>query len=170
MSNSRKNNLTARQGRFVQEYLIDLNATQAAIRAGYSEKTAGQVGFENLKKPEIVKAIQKGVQKREDRIEIRQDYVLKGIVSVIERCMQAEPVKSRNGRPVLTENVDGEMVPAYTFNSAGALRGCELLGKHLGMFVQKHEVTGKDGGPIRTVSSVMERIWAANEAKKCEDV
>ncbi len=46
-------NLTAKQRRFVEGYLIDLNATQAAIRAGYSEKTAGQVGFENLKKPQI---------------------------------------------------------------------------------------------------------------------
>ena len=51
-------NLTPKQQRFVEEYLIDLNATQAAIRAGYSEKTAYSVGHENLKKPEIQKAIQ----------------------------------------------------------------------------------------------------------------
>lgn len=50
--------LTDKQQRFVDEYLIDLNATQAAIRAGYSEKTAYSVGHENLKKPEIQKAIQ----------------------------------------------------------------------------------------------------------------
>jgi len=51
-------NLTPKQQRFVEEYLIDLNATQAAIRAGYSEKTAYSVGHENLKKPEIQKAIE----------------------------------------------------------------------------------------------------------------
>ena len=49
--------LTPKQQRFVEEYLIDLNATQAAIRAGYSNKTAGQVGYENLRKPEIQQAV-----------------------------------------------------------------------------------------------------------------
>ncbi len=51
-------NLTPKQQRFVEEYLIDLNATQAAIRAGYSEKTANEIGAENLAKPSIAKAIQ----------------------------------------------------------------------------------------------------------------
>lgn len=50
--------LTDKQRRFVEEYLVDLNATQAAIRAGYSKKTAGQIGDENLRKPEIAKAVQ----------------------------------------------------------------------------------------------------------------
>lgn len=51
--------LTAKQQRFVEEYLVDLNATQAAVRAGYSKKTAGAIGGENLEKPEIQEAIQK---------------------------------------------------------------------------------------------------------------
>ena len=53
-------NLTPKQQRFVEEYLIDLNATQAAIRAGYSEKTAKSVGHENLTKPDLKKYIDKG--------------------------------------------------------------------------------------------------------------
>ena len=52
-------NLTPKQQRFVEEYLIDLNATQAAIRSGYSEKTARDIGCENLAKPNIAKAIKK---------------------------------------------------------------------------------------------------------------
>ncbi|ABF63533.1 PBSX phage terminase small subunit [Ruegeria sp. TM1040] len=68
--------LTAKQERFVAEYLIDLNATQAAIRAGYSAKTAYSVGHENLKKPEIAKAIQEANSKRSERTEITQDRVL----------------------------------------------------------------------------------------------
>jgi phage terminase small subunit len=68
--------LTAKQERFVAEYLIDLNATQAAIRAGYSAKTAYSVGHENLKKPEIAKAIQEANSKRSERSEIAQDRVL----------------------------------------------------------------------------------------------
>lgn len=55
--------LTDKQQRLVDEYLIDLNATQAAIRAGYSEKTAKEIGSENLTKPNIAKAIEEAIQK-----------------------------------------------------------------------------------------------------------
>ncbi|WP_259343218.1 terminase small subunit [Bordetella avium] len=50
--------LIAKQRRFMEEYLVDLNATQAAIRAGYSKKTARQIGEENLSQPDIAKAVQ----------------------------------------------------------------------------------------------------------------
>ena len=62
--------LTDKQQRFVAEYLVDQNATQAAIRAGYSKKTAGQVGFENLKKPEIAEAIAKRQAKVAKKVEV----------------------------------------------------------------------------------------------------
>lgn len=68
--------LTPKQQAFVQEYLCDLNATQAAIRAGYSVKTAKSVGAENLTKPDIDAAIQEALQKRAERTEISQDRVL----------------------------------------------------------------------------------------------
>lgn len=68
--------LTAKQKRFVEEYLIDLNATQAAIRAGYSKKTAGSIGEENLKKPEIASAIFSAQRSREQRTGITQDWAL----------------------------------------------------------------------------------------------
>ena len=68
--------LTAKQQRFVEEYLIDLNATQAAIRAGYSEKTAYSIGEENLRKPEISFEIQKAMDRRSKRTEITADRVL----------------------------------------------------------------------------------------------
>jgi hypothetical protein len=68
--------LTAKQQRFVDEYLIDLNATQAAIRAGYSEKTAYSIGNENLSKPEIAKAIEGAQTARAKRTEITADRVL----------------------------------------------------------------------------------------------
>ena len=74
--------LTARQARFVDEYLIDLNATQAAVRAGYSKKTAGQVGFENLKKPEIAAAVQEAQEARSERTEITQDQVLRELALI----------------------------------------------------------------------------------------
>lgn len=68
--------LTDKQKRFVEEYLVDLNATRAAIAAGYSEKTAHSIGHENLKKPDIDEAIQKAMAERSERTKITQDKVL----------------------------------------------------------------------------------------------
>jgi phage terminase small subunit len=142
--------LTPKQSRFVQEYLIDLNATQAAIRAGYSKKTAYSIGQENLNKPVIKAAIEAAQKAITERLGITQNWVLSTLKTVTERCMQSAPVIDRKGMPVLVENAEGDLVPAYVFNAAGATRGAELLGKHIGMFTDKLEVTGKDGGPIVT--------------------
>jgi phage terminase small subunit len=103
--------LTAKQECFVEEYLIDLNATQAAIRSGYSDKTAHAIGAENLSKPEISAAVSKAQAERSARTNVTQDYVLESIVSAMERCKQDD-----------------------TFNAAGVFKGAELLGKHLGLF------------------------------------
>ena len=69
--------LTPKQQRFVEEYLCDLNATQAAIRAGYSAKTAEVIGHENLRKPNIQSEIDKVLANRSARTEITADKVLK---------------------------------------------------------------------------------------------
>ena len=109
--------LTAKQQRFVEEYLIDLNATQAAIRAGYSEKTAYSIGQENLKKPEIA-----------DEIEKRQ-----------------EKIGEDNG--ITVEWLLGEMKDTYiqaksVGEFAAANKSLEMLGKHKGMFKEKIELSG----------------------------
>ena len=69
--------LTAKQKMFCREYLVDLNATQAAIRAGYSKKTAPIIGFENLHKPNIAEVIAERMAKREEKVEINAEYVLR---------------------------------------------------------------------------------------------
>ncbi|WP_421526760.1 terminase small subunit [Pseudomonas brenneri] len=74
--------LTAKQQAFVLEYLVDLNASQAAIRAGYSKKTAGQIGDENLKKPQIAQAIREAKNSRNERVQINADYVLNRLVEI----------------------------------------------------------------------------------------
>lgn len=74
--------LTTKQRRFVDEYLIDLNATQAAIRAGYSTKRADAIGYENLRKPDIAEAIASAMKAREQRIEVDADYVFKRLVEI----------------------------------------------------------------------------------------
>ena len=103
--------LTPKQECFVAEYLVDLNATQAAIRSGYSEKTAHAIGQENLRKPIIAAEVARAQAERSARTNVTQDYVLESIVSAMERCKQDD-----------------------TFNAAGVFKGAELLGKHLGLF------------------------------------
>lgn len=142
MAKDEEKTLSDKQQKFVDEYLIDLNATQAAIRAGYSEKTAQQIGSENLSKPVIAESIQKAFEDRSRRTEVTQDYVLTTIQDTIERCTQAEPVKHKNGEQAMTQTPDGEVAPAYTFNANGVLKGCELLGKHLKLFTEKIEHSG----------------------------
>lgn len=74
--------LTDKQQRFVEEYLVDLNATQAAIRAGYSSDTAAQVGYENLRKPEIADSIAEAKAERSKRVEVTADQVLRELVDI----------------------------------------------------------------------------------------
>lgn len=113
--------LTAKQDRFCQEYLIDLNATQSAIRAGYSEKTAGSIGGENLKKPEIQERIAELKAERCAETKIDAAWVLNQAVKVHERCMQAEQVTDREGATT------GE----YKFEHSGANKALEIIGKHV---------------------------------------
>lgn len=106
--------LTEKQKRFVAEYLVDLNATQAAIRAGYKPKTAGQIGAENLKKPEIQEAISKANRDRQKRTEITQDMVVAELGKVA-------------------------FAPAKDFSESelkysNKLKALEMLAKHLGLF------------------------------------
>lgn len=125
--------LSKKQQLFVREYLVDLNATQAAIRAGYSAKTAQEQSSRLLSNVIIQQAVQEKMNERSKRTEINADYVLNTIQETIERCKQAEPVY---------EMVDGDKVPTgeYKFEHAGVLRGCELLGKHLKLFTDKVEI------------------------------
>jgi len=122
--------LTPKQKTFVDEYLIDLNATQAAIRAGYSKRTAGQIGDENLKKPQITKAIQDSMTQRAKQAKVSAEMVLQGILGLIRRC-----------------EGDGE-----AFDATQVLRGYELLGKHLGLFGGKSE--GGSGMIVNVVTGV----------------
>lgn len=125
-----KEKLTPKQELFCKEYLVDLNATQAAIRSGYSEKTAKDIGCQNLAKLYIQERIQELMIERQKRTEITADYVLNNIKTIGERCMQVIPV---------TEKVDGQIVETgeYKFDSNGALKSQELLGKHLCLFTDK---------------------------------
>ena len=112
--------LTPKQQRFVDEYLIDLNATQAAIRAGYSPKTAEQQGFQLLKKTSVSDAIEQAQQERQKRTMVTQDDVIRGLLTEAEWQGEGSSHSAR--------------VSAWAH-----------LGKHLNMFTDKIDHTSSDG-------------------------
>lgn len=130
--------LTAKQQRFVDEYLVDLNGKQAAIRTGYSAKTAEVQASRLLSDAKVRAAVEAKQAARSKRTGVSQDWVLRKLVSNVRRAMQAEQVKDAKGVPT------GE----YTYQGAVANGALSLLGKHLGMFTDKVEHTGKDGAPL----------------------
>ena len=112
-------NLTQKQARFVEEYLLDLNAAAAARRAGYSEKNADSIAAQLLSKTKVFEAVQSAIAARSAKTEITAEYVLENLKRLSERCM-------------------GEK----EFAPSAAARALELLGKHLGLFSDRVEVSG----------------------------
>lgn len=147
-----------KQKRFVEEYLIDLNATQAAIRAGYSEKTAGSQAFDLLKKPEIQNAIQDAQKKLSERTQITQERVLQEYAKIaffdpkkifnadgtIKQISELDDdVAAVIGGIDVVVNQSDKDEPEYTkkiklIDKKGAL---DSIARHLGMFNDKTSVT-----------------------------
>lgn len=152
--------LTDKQRLFCHEYLKDLNGTQAAIRAGYSEESARQIATENLSKPSIEIFLQQLMAERVKRVEIDADYVLLGIKELTERCIQAVPVTEKDG------TVSGE----YKFEANAALKGYELLGKHLKLFTDKVDIQplGKDGLPTDPPKVITNMILSKLSSEELE--
>ena len=125
--------MTEKQKRFCDEYLIDLNATQAAIRAGYSEKSAKVIAAENLTKPNLKKYIDDRMAKKEKQLIADQDEVLKYLTSVLRGETQSEVV--------VVENIGDYMSQARNVQKAPdekeRLKAAELLGKRYGIFKDK---------------------------------
>lgn len=158
--------MTPKQESFVREYLVDLNATQAAIRAGYSIRTAESIGFENLRKPGIADAIAAAKEARARRVEITADRVLKELARIAffdpRRLLQSD------GRPIPLQELDDDTAAAVAgvdvleeYEGSGDER--VLIGhvkkykiadkntaltnamRHLGMLKEKIEVEGRVG-------------------------
>lgn len=144
MPKPRNGPLTVKQKRFIEEYLVDLNGAAAARRAGYNTKGSKQAALKLLMTPVVSDEIQRRMEELRKKCEIDAEYVLKNLREVSERCMQSRPVVNKKGEPVMTETPDGEIVPAYTFDSSGANRSLHLIGLHIGMFVERKEI-GKPG-------------------------
>ena len=125
--------LTAKQQRFCDEYLIDLNATQAAIRAGYSTKTARSIGAENLTKADIQAYIEKRMAEKEAELIADQDEVLKYLTSVLRG--------ESEGEEIVVEGIGEGYSEARTVKKGPSekekLKAAELLGKRYGLYTEK---------------------------------
>jgi len=164
--------LNHRQRRFVQEYLIDLNATQAAIRAGYSADTAYSIGWENLRKPEIEKAVQAAQAERFSRVELTGQMVIDELRKLGFANMQDYMASTPEGDPFLDFSMltrdqaaalqevtvedymegrgdDARKVKRVKFKLADKRAALVDLGKHLKVIVDRHEHSGPNGGPIQ---------------------
>lgn len=155
-----KRPLNDKQRAFAKEYLIDLNATQAAIRAGYSERTAGQIGYELLKKPEIQAEIEEGRKKAEERTEVTLDRVLKEYAAIAFSGMSRFVRIGADGTPRIdlsectpadlnllaeiqtdTINTGAEAPPIerVKIKMLDRLNALEKLGRHLGAFKEREQ-------------------------------
>ena len=146
--------LTEKQKRFIEEYLIDLNATQAAIRAGYSPNSARDIGSENLTKPDIRARIDEALAERSKRTGINADRVLREIARIafvnaadvinFDSATIAEGASTDDTAAIASVKVktiptaDGEGVERE-IRLADKLKALELCGKHLGMFKDNPE-------------------------------
>jgi phage terminase small subunit len=126
--------LNPKQEMFCREYLVDLNATQAAIRAGYAPKSAFVHASRMLNNTKVTDLIQSLMNKRSKVVDLTAADVLRDINLVKADAMRQIPDREGNEAMI---------------NHAAALKALELQGKHLKMFTEKLEHTGPDGGPIK---------------------
>lgn len=146
--------MTQKQKRFIEEYLIDLNATQAAIRAGYSPDTAQQTGSENLSKPVIRAQIDRAMAERSKRTGVNAERVIQELAKIafVNAAEVIDPKTATVKEDALPEDTAAiQSVKVKTFGEDGLereikmadkIKALELLGKHLGMFKDKLELSG----------------------------
>lgn len=168
MSATAVRKLTDKQERFCQEYMIDLNATQAAIRAGYSKKTAGQIGEQNLKKLEIaskVKSMLEDMRKRSaksaDDIRERLEHIaFTDLTDIIEFNEHGVTVlkDSKDMKPEHAAALDSvqftqtDSAINFKIKKIDPVKALTLLGKEQGMFADKIDVTGSVAHTVEVVN------------------
>lgn len=173
--------LTGQQKLFVHEYMTDLNATQAAIRAGYAESVASTTAAKLMHKPHIRAAIQKRMDKRSLKTDITAERVLQELAKIgfadIKDFLRYGTEKtvidhSDDGQPIFgykqivetkpSDEIDGTLVNEVSVGKDGTFKfkmhdkktALELLGKHLKLFTDRQEITGADGGPLQIISAI----------------
>lgn len=162
--------MTKKQKRFVEEYLIDLNATQAAIRAGYSPDSAKEIGSENLTKPNIANAINQALAERSRRIGVNADRVVRELAKIafvnagevidLDTALLKDKISEDDMAAIQSVKVKtfGEDGLEREIKLADKLKALELLGKHLGMFKDKVELDGAVQTEMTNLGAILEQL------------
>jgi len=150
-----------KQERFIEEYLIDRNATQAAIRAGYSKKTASEIGYENLTKPQIKSAIAERTKAHSDKLELSAERILKEMMRIGFANLK-DLASWKDNKVTLTDSdklsddasrAVSEVSQVTTYNQEGApssrvsikthskTKALEMLARNLSLFNDKLAIT-----------------------------
>lgn len=117
----KKQGLTSLQERFVDEYMVDMNAAAAVKRAGYNTTAAAQMGLKVLRTPKVAEEVARRLEKKRERTELTENYVINRLVNIAEQ----------------------------TEKDTDKLRALELLGRSLGIFRDRQEISGPDGAAIQ---------------------
>lgn len=170
--------LTLKQERFVAEYLVDLNATAAAKRAGYNEKTAYSMGQRLLKNVEVQKRVQEANIARQERTEITQDMVLRETAKLA--FFDVRKMFGKDGKPLDISELDDDTAAALVgldvqdvyegngdqkqfagyikkYKMADKLKALELLGKHTGAFEKQDTQTAALETAMRALADIIEK-------------
>lgn len=134
----KKNKLTLKQKKFADEYIISGNATQSAIKAGYSKKTAGVIAVENLEKPNIKAYIDKRLKELDDKAIAKQEEVLQYLTAVMRGQSKSAVVVIEG----LGEGLSEARLMNKTPDEKDRIKAAELLGKRYGAFTEKVDISG----------------------------
>ncbi len=124
--------LSKKMGLFVSEYLVDLNATKAVLRAGYKTKNPNRLGSELLRHPLVKAAVDSALAKRIETNEVKADYLINKLINIIETTESSNP--------------------------QACLRAIELAGKSIALWKERQEISGPDGGAIQTEQKLKEDV------------
>jgi phage terminase small subunit len=180
--------LTPKQQRFIDEYLVDLNGAQAAIRAGYSRRTADRIAHETLRKPAVASAVAERMRARSEKVGADAEWVLRRLVAEAESDLADLYDEVGNLRPprdwpaiwrtglvagvetfMVPKGQDAEGKPVYAevrkLKLADRTRIVEMIGKHVrvGAFRDQVGLSAPDGGPVQVVEVPLDNIQKALE-------
>ena len=148
--------LTAKQEAFCQEYIVDKNGAAAAVRSGYSDKTAKEQASRLLTNVNVKARIDELLEEQSKRCQIDADYVLNGIKELNDICM---------GKTAIPMKIDGEEHMVTVFEHTGASKTYELMGKHFKMFTDKIDVDAN----VNVMSEILEDLDETDGLPTAED-
>lgn len=168
--------LSPKLKRLADEYLIDLNATQAAIRAGYSPKTAYSIGCEYIKKPEVKKYLAERQAELEEKTHITQEWVLMELAKIAgANITDFASVQNEHVFVKDTDDIPLEKLGALAGVKQGRygievqqydrLKALELIGRHIGMFKDKMELSGAVNTNSEKLDNLVDQLWGGDSGE-----